>query len=258
MKKIFLKTSALFMAFIILFMSCAKDVVIADAISKAELANIQTEMQKGLQISWDVANQQEASLKKIVDALNAVSLKEHGETIISYEDFVSTFEHYKPYILEEIKQTSMFDIFLTDGKVSVVQHELLVKLDKKMSLVNDGTEALEELSKFEENVRESAKLTTEEKNQLLIFKEGVKAQYLFNASDTNKSDCADCLIAKKWKIFGWSSAFLVLGLVGCVLLLSANAILPGVGVVAFWHCVAAIGSAWAVIIIAHCPMCIGL
>lgn len=249
MKKKFLKGMALLMAFTIIFVSCTKDLRVADAIEKVRLAEMQIEMQNSMSIVWDAANTTDANLESVVQALNDYGVEKYGETIISYEEFKSTLEHYRPYMTEEIKQDNMFDIFLEEGKLTQEQYNLLIELDRKMTKSENDNSAISILNAFEDDVREHITLTSNEKNQLLVFNEGVKAQYEFVAATTNtdKNACTDCLLKKKWKIFGWAAGLLVLGLVICILTGPA-----------FVICVAGIGLAWLGQIMIHCPACIGL
>jgi hypothetical protein len=187
-------------------------------------------------------------VKKIGDLVNAYSEKQTGTTAFQVEEIERLLQKYEKY--RQVDNPSiqpLINALMNDKLLTGVQGALLSDLDGQMLKTTDVTTCLRILDDFEYKVMNNAQLNSIEKTVLRLFKTGVKTGFEYlQGTEMSRSDCTDCIVRRKWQIFGWACLVVVVGLVACILATG------GFGAPA---CILGIALGWAGVIKATCPYC---
>jgi hypothetical protein len=188
-------------------------------------------------------------LRKITDVVNVYTQRETGTAdAVNFEQLDALMQKYEKYRqLDNPSIQPLINALMSDKLLSGVQGALLSELDAQMVKTADINLALRLLDDFEAKVIDHQQLNNVEKTILRLFKSGLKTGFEFVKGDElSRNDCTDCLVRRKWQIFGWSCLVVVVGLVGCIIATG------GFGAPA---CIAAIAAGWATVIKWTCPYC---
>jgi hypothetical protein len=186
--------------------------------------------------------------KKIGEVLNAYSIKETGRVAFDADELQATLQKYEKY--NDPNNPSLqpvINALMNDKVLSGVQGALLSELDAQMVKTEDLTVAIRLLDDFEYKIIQNTQLNGMEKTFLRLFKSGVKTGFQYTQStELARSPCSDCLVAKKWKIFGFSGLVALGGILVCIALTGG---FGGLG------CVLGIAAGWVGVAKGVCPMC---
>jgi hypothetical protein len=187
-------------------------------------------------------------LRKISEVVNSYSLRETGKTAFQFEELDAIIKKYDKFKQADNPSIQpLINALMNDKLLSGVQGALLSELDAQMVKTNDTQLAFRLLDDFEAKVLNHQTLTSVEKTVFRLFKSSVKTGFQFiQGSEMSRSDCTDCLVRRKWQIFGWSCLVVLVGLIACIVTTG------GFGAPA---CIAAIAAGWATVIKLTCPYC---
>lgn len=252
MKNFIMKSWSILMVIAILTVSCTKDYMgnKPPLYNAPDYSQNEAFLEEYMAVAANHVAENGANFMALVEKLNQYSVKKTGKKIFDIaeaEALQSQLEKYR-FGSNDGSLKTLFQILESEGKLSQGEVTELIALDKQMNQEMSISDGISILESFEQNIIKNETLTTEEKDRLLFFKSTMTSSYmaLNNSEFLKTQSCIECILKKKWSIFGWSVAVALAGVALC----AAVAFNP--------LCLLAVLAGWAIVIGIHCPQCFGI
>jgi hypothetical protein len=217
MKEKLLKTTSLFLAFNIFFISCTKDHLSPNenSINRGQFYvnnNEYVEMKEFVKESFLAADN--TSSYHNYDPELAYKEVFKGQEVPDYSEVEGIYREFEA----ELNDSTINPLLLRLQNEDIISNQmasLLFKLDSMMIGVSDYNDAFRALDDFGDLVINNTYLTNEEKHQALLakaayeggleyFQENKGEEFLTGGASIMNHSCGHCISINSRKIFGWS------------------------------------------------------